>query len=105
MKDLKEVVKLAVSLVNALGAALEDGKLDYSDLLEFWPVITDFGAAIENIEQALVELKSLDEKSLKDLIAQIKDDFDIPQDRLEIIAESALDILAALFKTYVLAKK
>lgn len=105
MKDLKEVVKLGISLANALGRSLEDKKIGYNDLLNFWPVVTDIKQAVEGIDVAVKEFKSLDAAGLVELTGYIKAEFDLPQDGIEVIIESALELISSVLRTYLLTKK
>lgn len=105
MKDLKEVVKLGISLANALGKSLEDGKVDYGDLINLWPVITDLGDAVAGIDAAYKEFKSLDAAGLGELSAYVKQEFDIPQEHVEVIIESAVELISSVLRTYLLSKK
>jgi len=93
IKELKEVVKAAISI----GEALADG-IGIEDVA----ALLDLPAAIEGITQVPAEVGDLDESERKELQDYIQAEFDLPDDELEEFIESAI-IWA--FSTYELYSK
>lgn len=91
MKETKELIGLALKIANATGAALEDGKVDFVDIVKFTPVVGALASGLTGLEMIPSELSKMTEAEYKDLIEWAKAEFDIPQDRVEERVELALD--------------
>ena len=92
IKETKELVLFISSLGNALGDALEDGEVDWTDLGTLVGVIRTVGPALEGAQEVFSELSDLSEVEYQELLATAQENFDIPQDQLEEYAESAFDL-------------
>lgn len=84
------------SLASALDKSLEDGELDFSDLIHFYPVIPKLTLGIKNGDQIPKELTDLDEWELNKIKDYISEKFDISDDVLEHRIEEALKLLLSL---------
>lgn len=103
IKETKEVVAFAVALGNGLGNALEDGDIDFADVVDFVGVIRTVGDAFEGLSELPGELSDLSEVEYQELKAYVEDEFDIPQDMVEGVVEQAFDIglkVAAFVSTF-----
>ena len=96
IKELKELVKFGLKLGEALGKALEDGKINLVDALKFLPVLKDLKIALEGASEIPAELKDLDEAELQELKVFIKDEFNLPDDALEAKIEMGLEVAVSL---------
>lgn len=96
MKELKEALSFAIALGNAVGKSMEDGKVDFMDVANLWGPLSTAGDAIEGADKILAEIKSLTEADKAKLTAYIKEEFDIPQDKLEATIEGGLEIALGL---------
>lgn len=92
IKETKELIVFVSSLGNALGNALEDGEIDWTDLGSLVGVIRTVGPALEGAQGVLGELSDLSEVEYQELLETAQESFDIPQDKLEEYAEAAFDL-------------
>lgn len=92
IKETKELVAWAVKLGNAIGYALEDGKLSLADAFKFVPVLTGASEALKGAKAVPSELKSLSEDEYKDLVNHVKAHFNVPQDEIEKYVELGFEI-------------
>ena len=91
IKELKDVVKAAVSI----GEALADG-IQIGDLA----ALLDLPAAIDGISEVPAELEDLDPTERQELNDFIKSEFDIPDDELEAFIEDAITWAFATYELY-----
>jgi len=103
VKELQDVVRFGLAMGNALGEALEDGKLSMSDLFKVLPALMTANAALEGIGKVPEELKDLDESEYQGLVAEMKAEFNLENDDMEAKIEKAYEValkvaqLAAMF--------
>ena len=102
IKETKEAVSFALQLGNALGSALDDGKLSWSDTPKFMGSIMAAPAAFSGIGSVPTELKDLDAAEKKELMDYVKSEFDIPDDKIEGLVEEGL---ALAVQTYNFVQK
>lgn len=103
IEELKDVIVFSVSVAEALGRTLEDGKFDWQESLHFIKSMTKLPAAIEGISQVELELGDLtDEEKVE--IEKLIEELNMPVEKTEVIVEKALAIavdlteLIAIFK-------
>ncbi len=97
IKETQEALAFAVAIGNATGISLQDGKFDTMDIVNYVGALTKFPAAVEGANQIPVELKDLDEAESQALIAQIKDQLDLPQDEIEEAIEDHLEVVRVIY--------
>jgi hypothetical protein len=84
---------LVFELAKVLEKAKEDGKIGLGDLGLFIGLLDDLGPALENTGLIPSELKSLDKAKADELLAFVKQEFDIKDDKAEAFVEKALSVL------------
>lgn len=89
-KETKEMLSLVIAIGNGIGKSLGDGRLSISDLKNFIGVLDVSKDAVKGASKIPRELADLDAKEKAELIQFVKVKFDIPQDRIEQVVESAL---------------
>lgn len=92
MKELKEALGFAISLMEDVAESAEDGKFTLMDIVNFRDSIFKAGEAIDGANKILGEIKALDEAKKAELVAWVKADFDIAQDGIEAKIEGAIQI-------------
>lgn len=97
IEQLKELVSFGVKLGNALGKALEDGQISLGDASAFFDAALAAPAAFDGIEKIPSELSDLDQAEAASLKAFVAEEFDIPEDNVEKVVESALDLAVQIF--------
>ncbi len=91
IKELKDVLKAAISIGEALADGIQLG--DVAALL-------DLPAAIEGIKEVPAELADLDEAELEELNVFIQSEFDLPDDQVEEFVEDAITWALSTYKLY-----
>lgn len=100
MKETKDLLKLIFHLVKIAEQAKADGKIDVADAGLLLSLLPDLGPALSGLDLIPGEFKALDKAQADDLLAFIKQEFDIADDKLEGAIEKGLEIakdLASLF--------
>ncbi len=87
--NAKEALQLIVSVANAAGKSLEDGKVGLTDLLNFVRAVQDIGPAIQGIDQVPAELANLSDDDKAELF-QVVASLDLPSDQVEAYVEKGL---------------
>lgn len=97
-KNVKELVRLGVSIANAVGKSMEDGKFTVFDMAHFIGVLAKVPAAIADLDQVPVEIKSIDDAEYLALVEEFKKDLDLPQDAAEQVIEMGFEVGLAILK-------
>ena len=92
MKETIEMVSFVLELGNAIGASLEDGKIDWSDLMRFFGALKMAGPAIKGYENIPEEMKNLTPAMKEELKTYVSDKLDLPNDKIEFVVEAALKV-------------
>ena len=90
IKETKEAVAAFIGIGNALGKALEDGKIGLTDAPHFIAAAMKIPAGISGWKSIPAELGDLDDTERTEILEFAKSEFDIPQDKIEAIVEDAL---------------
>lgn len=91
IKETKELLDFAIALCNGVGRAAEDGDYDFTDLVDFVPVVRTLGDAFQGVTEVPRELADLSEVEYQELLDYVREEFDIPQDRAELYLEKAFE--------------
>lgn len=97
MKELKELLAFIIGLGNAVGASLEDGKFELSELGLLMLPLTKAPAAFSDMKLIPAELASLTDAQKAELLEYVKTEFDIPEDKVEELIENVLKAGLALY--------
>jgi hypothetical protein len=103
MKNITETVKTLARFGNLLGAALEDGKINLSDVrlvAQLPEILIGAFSAVTNAEDIREEFRNLDGEKITRLKAAFQAELDIPNDDVERTIEQAADILDTLWDVY-----
>lgn len=93
--NVYEILSIPLALYMAYDKAKADGKVDASDIQYLVGPLLRLPSAIDGADQALAELKGLDDESRTKCMAQLAADFDIADDVLEKKIEAAVNWLLA----------
>lgn len=96
MKETKELLKLVFHLVKVVEKAKEDGSIDVADAGLLLGLLPDLGPALNGVGAVPVELKSLDKDAADDLLAFVKAEFDLADDKVEAAVEKGLELVSNL---------
>ena len=91
IQETKELVGFVLSVGEGV-AALADGGVSFSDVVKFVEAARRAPAGIGGVGMVLPELKDLDEAEKAELKKFVEEDFDIPQDSVELAIEAAFKV-------------
>lgn len=100
LKETKEVIIFTAKLGNAIGKSLADGKITFTDAANFIDPLMKLPAAFAGIENVPAELSDMNEADRQELIQVAKDEFDLDNDKAEILIEDTFE-LGTLLGQYV----
>lgn len=101
MQNLKELVRFVLHLAAGFVAAKNnDGKIGFSDLPLFLPLIGEAGPAFDGVEDIAIEWESASPDDRKKVLDELAAEFDLPDDVLERRIEHALKIGADLYALF-----
>lgn len=101
-KELKEALKFICALANTIGEVAKDGEISLGDATHLIPLLYKLPSAVDGMAEIPAEVKELSGEDLAELGQMVKDELDLPQDKVEIAVEDGIDIA---LKLYALAKK
>ena len=99
---LKQVTGFAIGLAGQLYEVFEDGVLKWNESLSFLPTLQEVPILIASFPEVPNELSDLDDDEATELVAFVKETFNIPANEVEETIEEALDLL---IRGYLFAKK
>lgn len=107
-ENLKKVLAFALGLGNELAKGFEDGKLSLVEGMGLADNLLAIPGLISARKEILAELKDLDAAERQELFDYVKQEFDLPDDRIEAIVEEALGLvenIVAIIYTFQQLKK
>jgi len=87
--NLKKIVGFACGLTKQISESLKDG-WQWTDALSFVDEISAIPGAIKSLPAVKQEIADLSEDEKADLHAYVKDEFDIPDDKVEVLIEDSI---------------
>lgn len=101
VEELKDVIGLALGLVDCAFVVYSDGQLNLSDIGAVWNVIEKVGPAVVGVGQIPTELKDLTKEECDELIQFVVDELkDTAPDRAKVILEATLKAFKACYEVY-----
>ena len=91
-KEFDEMVSFGMGLGQAIAQALEDGKVNFSDVFKVLPALMSASDAFEGVENIPAELADLDDAEYANLVAKFKKEFDLDDDEVEAKVELGYQI-------------
>lgn len=96
-KELGEVLKFVCSLANGIGEAAKDGEISFGDATHLMPLLYRLPAAADGISEIPAEVKDISEKEYGELVQMVRDELDLPQDKIEMAVEEGLELSLKLY--------
>lgn len=96
-KEIGEVLKFVCALANCIGEAAKDGEVSLGDAAHLIPLLYKLPAAVEGISEIPAEASDMSGDEIAALVAMIKDELDLPQDKIEMAVEEGLDLSLRLY--------
>lgn len=97
IKELGEVVKFICAVSNAIGEAAKDGEISLGDAAHLVPLLYRLPSAVDGMADIPEEAKDLSQDELDELVKMVKDELDLPNDKVETAVESALEIAVQIY--------
>lgn len=88
--NLKKLIKFSLDLTENISTALADGKVTTTEIFGFLPELLQVPGVVKSWKDIVAELKDLTPDERLDLHAYVADEFDIPNDKVEVFIENAL---------------
>lgn len=105
IENLKIALGFAIGLGEKIEAALaDDGKITWSELFSFIPVLTGVPTVVKAAPQLLDEFKDLSQAEKDELNAWLQSELDLSNDKLETYIEKGFELLLALSALIALKK-
>ena len=98
-KETKEVLDLVIALGTGIKASLQDEKISFEDLPNFFAVIFKIAPALEGVDQVPVEFKLANEEEVAELKAYLREQLDLEDDQMEEFIEDAFAVVLDLWHT------
>ena len=95
IKELSEVVEFVCSLANVVGTAAEDGKITIGDATHLIPLLYKLPSAVDGIAE--ISFADLSLSDLELINKKIRDNLDLPSEKVELAVEEALEIALKLY--------
>jgi hypothetical protein len=102
--NLKKVLVAVLHLANKIDSITQDGFQPVSDLVALVPNLVDGVSIIKNGKDALAEFKELDVLEKQEVLDFVKVEFDLADDVLEDVVESALGVIKSVSELVVKIK-
>jgi len=93
IQSIKDTLRFALKMQKTITEALSDKKINFA---EGWAISWQALGLVEIIKKSKdtwAEMQDLDDLELQDLRAMVRDEFDIPNDKIEETIEMSLDLL------------
>lgn len=100
VKNLKEVIDLALTGVEVVVKAKQDGKLDAADLGLLIQLVPAVGPAIDGIGEIPAELKDLDSAEAQELVAHVMAKLVIDDPKAVAIINASLKLVVGGLDLY-----
>jgi hypothetical protein len=101
--NLKKVLLFAIKLSEKVDEVTVDG-FQWSDAVALFPNLVEAIGVVKSAKDAYAEFLDLDEEEKDDVLAYVRDEFDIADDKLEDVVETALLVVSNVAELIVKVK-
>lgn len=105
IKELKEVLLLAVDVVNSALMVAKDGKVGLDDLGAVLKLIPMIGPALDGAGEIPAELKDIDDAEAAELVGAVVGRLAIEDEKARLVVEKALKLLQCVLELVLVLKK
>lgn len=95
IKEISEVVKFVCAVANAIGVG---------DAAHLVPLLYKLPSAVDGIGEIPDEMKDLSQDEIDEIVKMVKDELDLPQDKIEMAIEESIAIAVQLYALVVKLK-
>lgn len=96
-KELKEALSFICALANSIGDVAEDGKVTLKDVTYLVQLLYKIPSAVDGMADIPSEVSEMDEEAIAALGQMVKNELDLPQDKIEQAIEDGIDICLRLY--------
>jgi hypothetical protein len=96
--ETKQVLDLVITLCSGIAKSLEDDKISFEDLPNFFAVIYQLVPAVEGIDQVPMEFKLASAEEAEELKQYLKDNLDLPDDKMESFIEDSFGVVLDIWQ-------
>ena len=96
VENLKKVLGALVAVAVKVDEVTQDGFQVLADSLALVPSVFDVVMLIKSGKDAWAEFQDLDETEKAEVLAFMKEKFDIEDEELEVVVEEAFDVIAVV---------
>jgi hypothetical protein len=89
IENLKKMVKLSLDLTEQIANSTADG-WQWTDTLSFIDELAAIPGVVKSWKDVSLELKDLSPEEREELYTYVVDEFDLPNDKVELFVENAL---------------
>ena len=97
-ENIKKALALVIKIGTDLAKGLEDKKLTLAEYIGLGIDLLDAPSVVKSWANIKVEVADLDSTEREELLEWIKNEFDIPDDKIEKQIEASLDVLESIGK-------
>lgn len=97
LDELKDILVFGINLGEGFAFAAEDKKVDWKDLAYFTNTLTSAPAAFVGAGEGIKKLSELTEAEKAEILEFVNSEFDIPQDKIELVVEKALSMALEIY--------
>lgn len=97
IKELSEVVKFVCAMANGIADAAKDGQISLGDAAHLVPLLYKLPSAADGLSEVPLEVADLSQDEIIAISALVKEELDLPQDKIEMAVEEAIDIAISIY--------
>lgn len=97
IKELSEAVKFVCALANGIGEAAKDGQVSLGDAAHLVPLLYKLPSAADGLAEIPLEVSDLSQDEMTQIAAMVKDELDLPQKKIEMAVEEAIQISLSIY--------
>lgn len=95
VENLKKLIKFSCDFTEQITEALSDGKFSWVESFGFVDEVMQIPGVVKSFPAIKQELGELSNEERQELYDYLKEEFDIPNDRLEVFIENSLSLAIA----------
>lgn len=89
-ENLKKLIKFGCDLTSQIASSLDDGKWSWHDAFGFVDEVAAIPGVVKSFPAIKKELSELSPEERQELYDYVKEEFSIPNDRIEVVVENSL---------------
>lgn len=95
VENLKKLIKFSCDFTEQIADALSDGKFSWTESFGFVDEVMQIPGVVKSFPAIKQELSELSPEERQELYDYLKEEFDIPNDKVELFIENSLSLAIA----------